>query len=505
MKNAALSLHRDFVVGTVDPRLYGSFVEHMGRCVYGGIYEPDHDLADTHGFRTDVLALTRELGVTVVRYPGGNFVSGYRWEDGVGPVDERPTRLDLAWRSVEPNSFGLHEFMTWARLAAVEPMMAVNLGTRGLQEACDLLEYTNHEAGTSLSDLRKTNGSAEPFGVRLWCLGNELDGPWQVGLKSAQEYGVLASQTAKAMRRLQPDLQLVACGSSNERMATFGAWEAEVLTHTYDDVDFISLHAYFEQGTDSPEEFLASSVTMDKFIEGVIASADHVAAKLKRTRKLQLSFDEWNVWNQSRSNAHASRDWAVGPRLIEDEYSGLEGVVVGSLLMSILRHADRVTVACLAQLVNVIGAIRAEPRGEAWRQTIFYPFSLMSQKVRGTVLRCALTSPVYETRRHGDVALVDTLASLEEDGSIVVLAVNRSATDDVVLAVNISGGGFTLAEHIEFGGVAAWSTTNSQEAPMSVTPTTKDLGVTSSESPILVAGTWNVLTFLPRETSHLVR
>ena len=227
MPSAKLVLDAAFALAPVPRRLFGSFVEHMGRCVYTGIYEPDHASADEDGLRTDVLELTREIGPTVVRYPGGNFVSNYRWEDGVGPREQRPTRLDLAWHSVETNQFGLHDFMAWAGKVGTEPMMAVNLGTRGLQDACDLLEYTNHPGGTYWSDRRIANGATDPFGVKLWCLGNEMDGPWQVGHKTAAEYGRLANETGKAMRLIDSEIELVACGSSNSAMPTFGAWESD--------------------------------------------------------------------------------------------------------------------------------------------------------------------------------------------------------------------------------------------------------------------------------------
>ncbi|HEY0620962.1 MAG TPA: alpha-L-arabinofuranosidase, partial [Kribbella sp.] len=296
MPNARLVLDAGFTIAPVPRRLFGSFVEHMGRCVYTGIYEPDHPTADEAGLRGDVLDLTREVGPTVVRYPGGNFVSNYRWEDGVGPRAERPRRLDLAWHSIETNQFGLHEFDDWARKVGTEVMMAVNLGTRGLQEACDLLEYTNHPGGTYLSDRRVANGAAQPFNYKLWCLGNEMDGPWQVGHKTALEYGRLANETGKAMRLIDSEIELVACGSSNSAMPTFGSWESTVLEHCYDTVDYISLHAYYEERDDDPLTFLASAVNMDAFIESVISTADAVRARGRHKKKVNLSFDEWNVW-----------------------------------------------------------------------------------------------------------------------------------------------------------------------------------------------------------------
>ncbi|MEV4836708.1 alpha-N-arabinofuranosidase [Nonomuraea sp. NPDC049486] len=424
METARLTLDRDFTIAPVGRRLFGSFVEHMGRCVYTGIFEPGHPTADEHGFRADVLELTRELGVSVVRYPGGNFVSGYRWEDGVGPVADRPTRLDLAWRQIETNRFGLDEFMTWTRAAGVEPMMAVNLGTRGIQEACDLLEYANHPGGTRLSDLRAEHGRPDPYGIRLWCLGNEMDGPWQVGHKTADEYGRLANETARAMRLVDPDVRLVLCGSSNSRMPTFGGWEATVLEHAYDAVDYLSLHAYYEEDGDLPG-FLASAADMDRFISSVVATADHVAARQRTRKRIDLSFDEWNVWNQAGYHGREREPFEEAPRLIEDTYTAADAVVVGDLLITLLRHADRVAVACQAQLANIIAPIRTDPGGPAWRQSIFHPFALTARHARGEVLRVEPVSPSLDTGRHGEVPQLSAVATLDEDG-VTLFAVNRS-------------------------------------------------------------------------------
>ncbi|MGH8775203.1 MAG: alpha-N-arabinofuranosidase [Jiangellaceae bacterium] len=427
MTTAQLVLDGAFDVGVIDRRLFGSFVEHMGRCVYTGIYEPGHSTATPEGYRGDVLALVRELGVTVVRYPGGNFVSGYRWEDGIGPVHERPSRLDLAWRAVEPNTFGTDEFMSWARQAGVEPMMAVNLGTRGVQEACDLLEYTNHRGDTHWSDLRIKNGATEPHGVRLWCLGNELDGPWQIGAKTPDEYGRLAAETAKAMRMVDPSIELVACGSSNRAMPTFGTWEATVLEHTYDLVDHVSLHTYYDPSDRDLDSFLASAVDMEDMISSVVATADHMRAVSGATKRLSLSFDEWNVWNQSRAEDRSAQPFADLPTLIEDDFTIADAVVVGSLLVALLRHADRVSVACQAQLVNVIGLIRTLPGGPAWRQATFHPFALTARHARGRVLRAEPRSPVHETRRYGEVPVLHATATHDDHtGRTSVFVVNRS-------------------------------------------------------------------------------
>jgi len=441
------------IVGLLDRRLFGSFVEHLGRCVYDGIYEPEHPSADAYGFRTDVMNLVRELGVTTVRYPGGNFVSGYRWEDGVGPREQRPKRLDLAWHSLETNQVGLHEFDGWCERVGAESMLALNLGTRGTLEALELLEYANIRAGSALAEQRVANGSPDPFGVRMWCLGNEMDGPWQLGHRSAEDYGKIASQTARAMRQLDPDLELVVCGSSNRSMPSFGTWERVVLEHTYDDIDFISCHSYYEERDGDRGSFLASAVDMDAFIQAVIAIADAVKAALRSERTINLSFDEWNVWYSDRYDKGGRitglANWPYAPRLLEDQYSVTDAVVVGSLLISLLKHADRVLAACLAQLVNVIAPIMTEPGGPTWRQTIFYPFAITARLAQGTVLRLAVESASYETAAYGPAPLVDGVATVDERGSVAVFLVHRGLDAPTTASMNIGSlGPVRLGESI---------------------------------------------------------
>ncbi|MGV8910772.1 MAG: alpha-N-arabinofuranosidase [Propionicimonas sp.] len=469
---ARLSIHRDFTVGSVDPRLFGSFVEHMGRCVYTGIFEPGHPEADEQGFRTDVQKLTGELGVSLVRYPGGNFVSGYRWEEGVGPVEDRPRRLDLAWRAVETNAFGLNEFVTWCRATDVEPMLAVNLGTRGAGQAAELVEYANFPGGSALSDLRRSHGYAEPHGIRLWCLGNEMDAPWQVGAKTADEYGRLATETAKLMRLVDPDIELVACGSSMWSMPTFGSWEATVLDHCFDVVDYMSLHAYYEELDGDLPRFLASGKEMDRVIEATIATIDHVAAKKRSSKTVMLAFDEWNVWFQSAFAGPESMNWDEHPHLIEDAYDVAAAVVVGSMILSLLRHADRVRIACQAQLANVIGAIRTEPGGPAWRQTTFYPFAHAAQFARGISLQVGAESPTYQVDSVGDVPFVDAAATWDpDDGAITLFMVNRAIDETTEVSVGITGfGDLVCEEHIVLAADGDARRTNSAEEPERVVP-----------------------------------
>ena len=322
-------------------------------------------------------------------------------------------------------------------------MYAVNLGTRGVSEAVDVLEYANIRSGTALSDARIKNGRVEPHRIRMWCLGNEMDGPWQLGHRNAEDYGKLASQTAKAMRQLDPDLELVVCGSSNAQMPTFGAWEHTVLLHTYDDVDYISCHAYYEEREGDTASFLASATNMDHFIESVVATADTVRAELGRKKRINISFDEWNVWYNTRYHAEEQitdiEQWPTAPRLLEDIYSVLDAVVVGNLLISLLKHADRVTSASLAQLVNVIAPIMTEPGGPAWRQTTFFPFAITSRLAVGQALDVKLTSDTYTTAAYGEVPLMDAVATHDAaTGRTAIFMVNRSLDQDTSVQVDVS-------------------------------------------------------------------
>lgn len=496
-----MSAHVAFQIGEVDRRLFGSFVEHMGRSVYTGIFEPGHPEADELGFRRDVLALTRELGVTLVRYPGGNFVSGYRWEDGVGPVEDRPARLDLAWRAVETNAFGVNEFIAWSRRAEVEPMLAVNLGTRGPQAAADLVEYVNHPGGTYLSDLRRKHGASEPHNVRLWCLGNEMDAPWQLGMKSPDEYGKIAAESAKMMRLVDPRIELVASGSSMRSMPSFARWESAMLEHCFDYVDYVSLHSYYEEFDQDLPGFLASGLGMDMFIEEVVATVDHVAARKRSRKKLMLSFDEWNVWFQSKFAGPESLEWDISPRVIEDTYDVAAAVVVGTLLISLLRHADRVRIACQAQLANVIGAIRSEPGGPAWPQTTFFPFAHVAQYARGIALNLIVTSPNYVAEPYGDVPLLDTMATWDpENGALTFFMVNRSVDTMLPVTVNLEGFGPLVAvEHIVLAADGDARRTNTEEHPSLVRPRTVaasrmvDGVLETSLDPL----SWNVIRLSP--------
>ena len=492
---STLRLSRENVVAPVDKRVFGSFIEHLGRAVYGGIYEPSHPSADEEGFRKDVLDLVRELDVPIVRYPGGNFVSGYNWEDGTGPKDQRPRRLELAWKTIETNEVGIDDFQSWAKKAGSEVLMAVNLGTRGPDEARHLVEYCNFPGGTYYSDLRRKNGFEEPFGIKTWCLGNEMDGPWQICAKNADEYGRIACETAKLMKTVDPSIELVACGSSGLMMPTFGEWEKKVLDHCYDYVDYISLHTYYDNYADDIGEFLAKSLDFDTFITSVAAICDSVKAKKHSKKTINLSFDEWNVWYHSNSADAAIKPWQIAPPQLEDVYNFEDALLVGCMLMTLLRHADRVKIACLAQLVNVIAPIMTENGGKAWAQTIFYPFMHASHYGRGLSLVTKVDSPIYTTTSGREIPCLETAAVWnEEAGELTIFAVNKSP-ETMDLETKLSDFGALLPhQHITMDGYGL-KDTNTASDPDHVVP--KENGETKVSGNTAVSTlkpySWNVI------------
>jgi alpha-N-arabinofuranosidase len=446
-------VHKEFRIGRIDDRVYGAFLEHLGRAIYTGIYEPGHLTADEHGFRRDVIEMVRELNVPVTRYPGGNFVSAYNWEDGIGPKESRPVTLDYAWRTKETNEVGIDEFAAWCEAAGTELMLAVNLGSRGLDEARGLLEYCNHPGGSRWSDLRIKNGRREPYDVRLWCLGNEMDGPWQVGHKTAYEYGRIANETAKAMKAFDPTLQLVACGSSHSFMPTYPQWEADVLDECYDNVDYLSLHMYFENYEDDYLNFLAKPVILDRYIQTVSGVIDYVKAKKRSKKDIYISFDEWNVWYHCRrqdNDNFKNWDWPAAPALLEEVYNFEDVLVVGCILNTFIRRADRVRIACIAQLVNAIAPITTERGGRAFRHTIYYPYLLASRHGRGESLAVAVDTPRYDAKAADDVPYIDVAAVHDQAaGTVALFVVNKHPDEEAELTVDLAGfPSARLIEHI---------------------------------------------------------
>jgi alpha-L-arabinofuranosidase len=495
-KKAKMILDKNYKIAEVDKRVYGSFIEHLGRAVYGGIYEPGHPEADEDGFRKDVIKLVNELNVPIVRYPGGNFVSGYNWEDGVGPRERRPRRTELAWGTIENNLVGTNEFADWAKKANTEVMMAVNLGTRGADAARNLVEYCNHPSGTYWSDLRRSHGYENPHDIKVWCLGNEMDGPWQICHKTAEEYGRIACETAKVMKWVDPNIELVACGSSNSNMPTFGQWEATVLEHTYHHVDYISLHQYYDNKRKDTASFLGKTLDLDGFIKSVIATADYVKAKKRSKKTMNLSFDEWNVWYHSHDADKKLERWSVAPPQLEDVYNFEDALLVGGMLITFLKHADRVKMACLAQLVNVIAPIMTSNGGGAWKQTIFYPFAHVSAYGRGYALQPIISSPVYDSKEYTDVPVLEATAVFnEEKEELTIFALNKDMNEVLSFECDArSFEGYRVVEHIVLENDDVYAV-NTEANPYNVKPHTSgdakitDGMVTANLSKL----SWNVI------------
>jgi alpha-L-arabinofuranosidase len=432
-----------------DRRLFGAFLEHLGRAIYTGVYEPGSALADANGYRTDVIKEIKGLGVPVMRYPGGNFVSGYNWLDGVGPKKQRPAVLERAWNSLETNQFGTNEFIDWCKLVATEPLLAFNLGTGTPETAVAYVEYCNVDRGTKWSELRRSHGYDAPHNVRYWCLGNEMDGPWQMGHMSAREYGQKARDAARQLRVIDRELQLIACGSSNPNMPTYLVWDREVLEECYDQVDAISLHNYYgntpQLTGNSSARFLAMNLDMERQITEIAAVADYVQGLRKSPKRLWLSFDEWNVWYRARGGDFADGKRAFAPKLLEEVYNLEDALLVGGFLNTLLRQSDRVRVACLAQILNVIAPLVTNETS-VLRQATYYPYAWALQHARGQVLDLFVESETYpiaaaglraDVARDDQVPFVDVAVTLDQpNGRACVLMLNRDLESERELVLD---------------------------------------------------------------------
>jgi alpha-N-arabinofuranosidase len=435
-RSARIAIDEERVIGRISPLLFGGFIEHMGRCVYQGIFDPGSALADERGLRTDVLAALRELNPRIIRYPGGNFLSGYHWRDGVGPVAQRPRRRELAWQSIETNHFGTHEFITLCRMLGAEPMLGVNLGTGTIEEAGAYVEYCNAPAGTLEADRRVANGAPEPFGVRYWCLGNEMDGPWQIGHMDATAYAVKAREAAKLMKWHDPSIRLTLCGSSSSHMPTYPEWDRIALEICWEYVDYLSLHFYAGNRDDDTDSYLALARQFEDHLDALAGTLRYVKAKLRSRHDVYLSWDEWNVWYKDQT---MQGGWQEAPHLIEEVYNLEDALVVAQWLNVFLRRCDVLKMACLAQLVNVIAPILTRPDG-ILRQSIFYPFALFSRYASGDSLDLLVQAPTYATRMFGEQPLIDAAASYDAgQGKGAIFIVHRGRTEPLTLDLEWQG------------------------------------------------------------------
>ena len=455
MKTAKCFSDIHYSIGKINKKIYSSFTEHLGRSIYTGIYEPGHPCSDEEGYRKDVLELVKEMNIPLVRYPGGNFVSCYDWHDGIGPRENRPRRMDYAWSSIETNEFGIDEFCRWAKKAGIEPMIAVNLGTGSIKDAGDLVEYCNHPGGTYWSDLRIKNGSKEPYNIKYWCLGNEMEGSWQAGHLSAEDYTKKAREAAKIMKWVDPDIKLVACGSSYEMLPTYMEWDRIMLTELYEQVDYLSTHNYTMNSGQGITNFLAAYKQLDEHIKNSKKVIDYVKSKNHYKKDLKICLDEWNVWNFQDIKLNSLDDlqglttfemisagkWEVAPPILQEKYSLLDAIVLGGLGITLLNNTDIVEIACLAQLINVIAPITTIKNGGIFKQTTYNTFYMLSKYGHGTTMKAVIDSPKYESE-FGILNIVEPAVVYDEEkGEIKIFVLNCDQKEEVNFEINLQGYG----------------------------------------------------------------
>jgi alpha-L-arabinofuranosidase len=438
MQKTRIILDSSYTIAKVDPRIFGGFLEHLGRGIYEGIYLPQASSADENGFRKDVLGALRGLNMTAVRYPGGNFASGYHWMDGIGLKGQRPIVRELAWQSIEPNQFGTDEFIQLARMMGWAPMITVNLGTGTPEEARNWVEYCNSPSGTRYADLRAENGSEAPYHVKLWFLGNELDGRWQLGHVPAEQYAMLAQQAAKMMKDTDPSIETIACGSSTMSSPTYMEWDRTILEYIGPYANYVSLHRYIDNLKDDTADFLAATNSIDQRIEHMDAVCRIVQAKTRSKERHYLCFDEWNVWYRTTGPEDTNGRGKFAPHLIEEPYNLEDALAVAGFLNSFIRHADSVKIANIAQIVNVIAPILT--RGdEMLVQSIYYPFAMFSSRRDGVSIQPVVIGPAYDSPSYGEVNYIDTSAILG-DGVLHTFLVNRSLSEAAEVEIDHAGG-----------------------------------------------------------------
>jgi alpha-N-arabinofuranosidase len=425
---AQVFIDRNRTIAPISPLLFGGFAEHMGRCIYEGIYDPNSPHADERGLRKDVMEALRDQAYTVIRYPGGNFLSGYDWLDGVGPKEQRPRRRELAWQSLETNQFGTNEFMEFCTSINAAPMLGVNMGTGTIQAASDLVEYCNVASGTRWSDLRVRHGFRDPHNVRYWCVGNEMDGPWQIGHLDAVSYGNKALEATKMMKLQDPAIKTILCGSSHDQMPTYPDWDRTVLEIAWEHTDYLSMHYYAGNPDDDTASYLARAVHLERFVDTLEGTLRYVKAKRRSKHDIYLSWDEWQVWYKGDP---MQGKWTEAPHLAEETYNLEDALVVAQWLNVFLRKSHVLKIACVAQIVNTISWLHTRRDG-LLKHPSYHVFKLVSNFARGEALDLHIKAPNVETKQHGAVPVLDVSASFDsETQEGAVFLVNRSLTDTV--------------------------------------------------------------------------
>lgn len=500
-QNARIKIDLDRTIGQVDKNIYGNFVEHLGRCVYGGLYDTASALSDKKGFRKDVMAAVKELHPTIIRYPGGNFVSNYNWLDGVGPKSERIPRLELAWYTLEPNKFGTNEFAEYCKTIGAEPYFSVNMGTGTIEEARRWVEYCNVKEGPYYAELRKKHGYPEPHNIKYWSLGNEMDGPWQMGHMNAEDYSKKAREAAKLMLRTSPEIKLIAAGSSNYREGSDpDHWNQTILHELRDVIDYLALHIYVGNPDSNYYNFISTPLVLEqrtKIVKGMIAREMQTANRPNRD-PIYIAWDEYNVWYRARRGASAR-----GKNALEERYNLEDALVIAGFLNAFIRNADVVKMANMAQLVNVIAPIFTNENG-MFRQTIFYPLQLFANHVYGTSLDVFVDSKTYNTNKfflglgetttqQNNVPYLDVSATYR-DGEITLCVVNRNK--DEAIATDI------LSQNGSFSGSFTAYEVNGPEVK-SGNDFGKELVKSVAKAPVAVNGTKFTYSFPPHSFTLL--
>ncbi len=422
-------------LGYIHPHIFGGFAEHLGRCFYGGISAPGSPLADEQGFRRDVLAALHRLKMPIIRYPGGNFVSGYRWMDGVGPVENRPARLELAWRTVEPNQFGTNEFIQFCRQLNAEPFMVVNCGDGDMREARDWVEYCNGTQNTTLANLRRQHGFDAPHKVTYWGIGNEVDGGWQIGYKTPEEYARAYLEFAKVMKWVDPSIKLIASAVSS--------WRAEyveriqlLLEQAPDLIDYLALHWYVGNPENDFAQYMATSELIEQRISAIEGLINALKLQHKIRRPIAIAVDEWNVWYRMQGTTQAELN------SLEEKYNLEDALVVAMHFNAFIRHARSVKMANIAQIVNVLAPIFTSS-DSLFLQTIFHPFEIYSRTCGNIALDVFWTGDTFSVEDYSALRTLDVSATLDDrTRKLALFVVNRSQTAAQDVTITLDGGQF---------------------------------------------------------------
>lgn len=481
-QNAKITVHPGFETGEISKQLFSAFMEPIGTIVNGTMFNPKHPTADEQGFRKDFIEAVKESGLPAVRMPGGNFVSAWQWKDSIGPKENRKVHLDPAWHQYYSNEVGHDEYLSWAEKTGTTPLYTVNLGTGTMQDAMDIVEYTNHVGGTYWSELRKKNGHEKPYGVKTWYLGNEMDGPWQLGSWSNNPsgYGVMCNETSKAMKWIDESIKTAVCGSSAPFMEHFPQWDEAVLDQCYDTVDYLSIHHYHSAPPNDLKALLGGSLYYEDFINNEIAMCDFVAAKHRSPKKMMISFDEYGAMVRENSPLNpgygrynmARTHYRFDPErtyIKHDpdnmkffEFPGsdmLHLLANTSIQLALLRHADRVKIGCMT---GGLGAIASSDHDHVWKAASYYAYTQLIEYAKGTSMQVSVDSQTYDmpgyaiddtsqyTGKEG-VNYIDAACAWDKDNNrVTVFAINRNEDSEYPLTVDVKGfEGYKPVKHLE--------------------------------------------------------